>query len=70
MLSTYDWEKHLVKDIRSCNKGNVVFGDGSNGRVQGAGDMCNKKSPKLENVLLVKGLVTNLISISQLVIKD
>jgi hypothetical protein len=59
-------EGHLVKAIRSYKKGNVVFGDGSNGRVQGVGDVCNKKSPKLENVLLVKGLVSNLISISQL----
>jgi len=56
----------MFKNIRSYNDGNVDFGDGSKGRVQGIGNMCSDESPKLENVFLVKGLVSNLISISQL----
>lgn len=50
-------ERHFFKNIRSCNNGNVVFCDGSKGRVQGIGNMCSDESPKLENVFLVKGLV-------------
>jgi hypothetical protein len=59
-------ENIFFKDIRPCNDGCVVFGDGSKGRVQGIGNICSDELPKLENVFLVKGLVSNLISISQL----
>jgi len=55
-----------LKDLRPCNNGSVVFGDGSKGKIQGIGNMCSDDSPKIENVFLVKGLVSNLISISQL----
>jgi len=59
-------ENIFFKNIRSCNDGCVFFGDGSKGRVQDIGNVCSNESAKLENVFLVKGLVSNLISISQL----
>ncbi|GAU50915.1 hypothetical protein TSUD_411150, partial [Trifolium subterraneum] len=40
--------------------------DGAKGEIIGIGKLINKSLPKLENVLLVKGLTANLISISQL----
>lgn len=59
-------EKYFFENLKTCDHGNVIFGDGSKGRVQGTGNTCIKKSPKLKDVLLVKGLVFNLISISEL----
>jgi len=59
-------ENIFFENIKSRNDGCVVFGDGSKGRVQGMGNVGRNESPKLENVFLVKGLVSNLISISQL----
>jgi len=59
-------EKYFFDNLKSSNTGNVIFGDGSKGRVQGIGNICSDESPKLEDVFLVKGLVSNLISISQL----
>ncbi|GAU21703.1 hypothetical protein TSUD_242750, partial [Trifolium subterraneum] len=44
----------------------VIFGDGAKGEIIGVGKLINKSLPKLDNVLLVKGLSANLISISQL----
>jgi hypothetical protein len=44
----------------------VVFGDGAKGRIKGIGNLANDGLPKLEELLLVKGLTANLISISQL----
>jgi len=44
----------------------VTFGDGAEGNVLGIGNIINNELPKLDNVLLVKGLTFNLISISQL----
>ncbi|GAA0144991.1 transmembrane signal receptor [Lithospermum erythrorhizon] len=44
----------------------VTFGDRGKGRVIGKGRLCVSGLPKLEDVLLVKGLTANLISISQL----
>jgi hypothetical protein len=44
----------------------VTFGDGAKGEIMGTGKLINHGLPKLDNVLLVKGLTANLISISQL----
>ncbi|MCH79805.1 gag-protease polyprotein [Trifolium medium] len=44
----------------------VTFGDGGKGEIVGIGNLTNGDLPKLENVLLVKDLTANLISISQL----
>ena len=59
-------QRYFFKNITSCNNENVVFGDENKGRIQVIGNMCSDESPKLENIFLVKGLVSNLINISQL----
>jgi len=59
-------ENSLFKNIRSCDRGYVTFGDGGKGKILGMESLINTKLPKLENVFLVEGLYTNLISVSQL----
>ncbi|KAI5396719.1 hypothetical protein KIW84_062808 [Lathyrus oleraceus] len=44
----------------------VTFGDGAKGEIKGIGKLDCPGVPELDNVLLVKGLTANLISISQL----
>ncbi|XP_050881216.1 uncharacterized protein LOC127084755 [Lathyrus oleraceus] len=44
----------------------VTFGDGAKGEIKGIGKINCPGVPNLDNVLLVKGLTANLISISQL----
>ncbi|KAK2410100.1 putative mitochondrial protein [Trifolium repens] len=58
-------EKYLM-NVRSYKASFVTFGDGAKGEIIGIGDLINHGQPNLENVLLVKGLTANLISISQL----
>ncbi|XP_019185052.1 PREDICTED: uncharacterized protein LOC109180022 [Ipomoea nil] len=50
----------------NTSKGEVTFGDGIKGQVTGIDTLNVVGLPKLEKVLLVKGLHANLISISQL----
>jgi hypothetical protein len=52
--------------MRSYKSSFVTFGDGAKGEIIGIGDLISHGLPNLENVLLVKGLTANLISISQL----
>jgi hypothetical protein len=56
----------FLKDVKSYKTSFVTFGDGAKGEIVGIGNLINNDLPNLENVLLVKGLTTNLISISQL----
>ncbi|CAJ2667397.1 unnamed protein product [Trifolium pratense] len=58
-------EKYL-KEVKSYATSFVTFGDGAKGEIKGIGRLIDHGLPKLENVLLVKGLTANLISISQL----
>ncbi|KAK2396684.1 putative mitochondrial protein [Trifolium repens] len=58
-------ESFLV-DIKSYTSSYVTFGDGAKGQIMGIGKLINNGLLKLDNVLLVKGLKANLISISQL----
>ncbi|KAK2371769.1 gag-protease polyprotein [Trifolium repens] len=58
-------EKYLI-NMRSYKSSFVTFGDGAKGEIVGIGDLISHGLPNLENVLLVKGLTANLISISQL----
>ncbi|KAK2429756.1 putative mitochondrial protein [Trifolium repens] len=58
-------EKYLI-NVRSYKASFVTFGDGAKGEIVGIGDLISHGLPNLENVLLVKGLTANLISISQL----
>ena len=44
----------------------VTFGDGAKGKIVGIGNLIKHGLPRLDDVLLVKGLTANLISISQL----
>jgi len=54
------------ENMRSCDRGYVTFGDESKGKILGIGNVISDELPKLDNVLLVEGLDSNLISISQL----
>jgi hypothetical protein len=56
----------FLKDMKSYSSSFVTFGDGAKGEILGIGNLINSDLPKLDNVLLVKGLTANLISISQL----
>ncbi|GAU41074.1 hypothetical protein TSUD_284440 [Trifolium subterraneum] len=58
-------EKFLV-DLKSFSTSYVTFGDGTKGEIKGIGRLANVGQPDLNDVLLVKGLTANLISISQL----
>ncbi|CAJ2661891.1 unnamed protein product [Trifolium pratense] len=58
-------EKYLM-DIKSYATSFVTFGDGAKGEIKGIGRLIDNGLPKLENVLIVKGLTANLISIRQL----
>ncbi|WJX12965.1 hypothetical protein P8452_03412 [Trifolium repens] len=55
-----------LKDLKGYASSSVTFGDGAKGEILGIGKLVDKELPNLENVLLVKGLTANLISISQL----
>ncbi|KAK2396121.1 gag-protease polyprotein [Trifolium repens] len=59
-------EGRFLVDIKSYTSNYVTFGDGAKGQIMGIGKLINNGLPKLDNVLLVKGLKANLISISQL----
>jgi hypothetical protein len=59
-------EEKFVKDIKSYTSKYVTFGDGTKGQIIGVGKLINNSLPKLDNVLFVKGIKANLISISQL----
>ncbi|KAK2356066.1 gag-protease polyprotein [Trifolium repens] len=59
-------DKNYLKELRPCSKGSVTFGDGAKGRIKGISKLRDPSLPYLDKVLLVEGLTTNLISISQL----
>ena len=58
--------KNLLVDIKSHSTSYVTFGDEAKGEIKGVGKLECSGFPTLDDVLLVKGLTTNLISISQL----
>ncbi|GFP99550.1 DNA-binding protein smubp-2 [Phtheirospermum japonicum] len=57
--------EHLTNIVKH-NGGKVQYGGGAHGQIIGKGTLNVEGLPKLQNVLLVKGLAANLISISQL----
>jgi hypothetical protein len=57
---------NLLVDIQPHTTSYVTFGDGAKGKIKGVGKLDSPGVPELNNVLLVKGLTANLISISQL----
>ncbi|MCH79439.1 gag-protease polyprotein [Trifolium medium] len=76
--SSEDWyfdsgcSKHMtgvgeyLKNVKPHSTSYVTFGDEAKGQILGSGCLVNNGLPKLDNVLLVRGLKANLISISQL----
>ena len=56
--------KHLLTDLHSHATSYVTFGDGAKGKIKGTGKLDCPGVSDLDNVLLVKGLTVNLISIS------
>ncbi|VFQ68286.1 unnamed protein product [Cuscuta campestris] len=64
--------KHMTGDaskfifLKSLDGGNVIFGDNNKGKIIGTGTVGKDKESGIDNVLLVKGLKHNLLSISQL----
>ncbi|KAI5395352.1 hypothetical protein KIW84_061806 [Lathyrus oleraceus] len=56
----------LIIDLHPHVISYVTFGDGAKGEIKGIGKLDCPGVPKLDNILLVKGLTANLISISQL----
>ena len=52
--------------IEPTNGGNVIYGDNNTGKVIGVGKVGKNSSTSIDNVILVKGLKHNLISVSQL----
>jgi len=60
------WVKKNLVDIKSYSTSFVTFGDGAKGEIKEVGNLSRNGVPRLDDVLLVKGLTANLISISQL----
>ena len=58
--------KKFLMNIESHTTSHVTFGDGSRSVIKGVGKLIGSGLPSLTNVLYVKGLTVNLISISQL----
>ncbi|MCH83415.1 gag-protease polyprotein, partial [Trifolium medium] len=58
-------KKHLT-EVKSHSNGYVISSDGRKGRIKGICKLAIPGLPCLDDVLLVEGLITNLISISQL----
>ncbi|GAU49481.1 hypothetical protein TSUD_286190 [Trifolium subterraneum] len=59
-------DDRFLVDIKTYSTSYVTFRDEAKWEIIGVGKLINKSLPKLNNVLLVKGLTANLISISQL----
>ena len=55
-----------LEDVRPYATNYVIFGDGAKGKIVGVGNLIKQGLPRHDDVLLVKGLTANLISISQL----
>jgi hypothetical protein len=58
--------ENYLKDVKAYTTSFMTFRDGAKGEILGIGKLINNDLPNLENVLQVKGLTVNLISISQL----
>ena len=59
-------EESYLTDYKAYDGGNVTYGGGSKGKIIGIGTLNVPGFPNLTKVLHVKGLLANLISISQL----
>ena len=52
--------------LKPKDQGSVTFGDNGKGKIIGIGSIGKNSSTSIENILLVKELKHNLLSISQL----
>nr|KYP57052.1 Retrovirus-related Pol polyprotein from transposon TNT 1-94 [Cajanus cajan] len=59
-------ERSMFLDLKSKKGGQVTFGGGQKGYIMGIGKIGINSSTSIDNVLYVKGLTHNLLSISQL----
>ena len=59
-------DPEILNDINYDDDGLVNFGDNSKGYVIGIGNVGNSKTPIISDILLVRNLKHNLLSISQL----
>lgn len=64
------WRKEFMLNIKPHAQSNVTFGDGVKARVIWYGKLNYICLPALENVLLINGLTTNLLSKSHLCDQD
>ena len=60
----------LFKVFKSKKGGNITFGDGSKSQIKGKGTISLPGLPNISNVLYVKGLRVNLLSLSQICDQD
>lgn len=58
--------KKFLVNIKSYSTSYVTFGDGSKGEIKGVGKLDYSGLPNLDDILFIKGMTANLISISQL----
>ena len=63
-------DRSLFKVFKSKKGGNITFGDGSKSQIKGKGIISLSRLPNIANVLYVKGLRVNLLSISQICDQD
>ena len=63
-------DKSLFKTLKEKEDGYVTFGDGSHSQVLGRGTVDIPRLPLLTDVLYIKGLKVNLLSITQICDKD
>jgi len=62
--------QHLFASLSRTQGGEVTFGDDGLGKIVSIDNISRLSSSILKNILLVDGLETNLISVSQLCDKD
>ena len=63
-------DRSLFKVFGFKKSGNVTFGDGSKSQIKGKGTILLPGQPNIANVLHVKGLRVNLLSISKICDQD
>ena len=63
-------DKLLFKSLKEKEDGYVTFGDGSHSQVLGKGIIDIPRLPLLNDVLYIKGLKANLLSITQICDED
>ncbi|KAL2532388.1 CCHC-type domain-containing protein [Abeliophyllum distichum] len=59
-------DRSLLSNLKRKDGGHVTFGDNAKEKIIGIGNIGNRSSPSIENVLLVNNIKHNLLSRSQL----